>query len=794
MSNRQRGVVLTEHGQKRLEAAISSAQDEVKFGKRFTQEEISERARLSIKTIKKIRSCRDRVDKASLCDLFKAFGLELIASDFGQPEESITTSDTELTCAKLSSILIDITSKNIDTKLEASIKETIDLVQDNIQSKEAESLLGVSNKFYDSIRNHCREKILYLYSEIKLLNHYKIRVENIYVDTYVLEGIESGLFATVPDLVKTETSISSFERIGLGLRKKRISGLDAVKKFPRLMVLGKPGVGKSTYLRFLAVACSQEKIFKEKIPILIELRSLENPNSLNINEIICRETGLKNVQDIENAFSEGKFFILLDGLDELSQSQREHVQRELDFFIQIYYKNRFVITCRTQTTEFLMDKFVYVEIASFNSTQICEFSKNWFVSQFGSKGDQLHDSFINKLNLPKNKRNAELATTPILLSLICWIYSDTGKLPEKKHKLYEKGLDLLLEKWDEARGIHREVNNEAYKPLSKEDKQNLFSCIAFEKFSKKQRILFELEELCEQIANLLRIKADEAQSVLKEIEFQHGIIIERAQDIYSFSHLTFQEYFVARKISKSDFSENFRVVQKNFGDHEWREVFVLLFGILKKPDEAFILIKRSIEAPILGNPKLRTFIYSIKQKPYYLRSQKKSGALRVAYLQFVLELLPYLEVIYDHGFTLNQSFANETDKPFSLDYGLLNCCQLVLSRIKVNQFTQGHYSSQLEYSFFNSFELLRKKLPDLGSAFLKWWPEFGSGWLQELRDFMNEYLEIDQYWNFSQREKDMISQFSYSSELLLICINLSDFVSLEIKRAIENALLDIDLN
>jgi transcriptional regulator with XRE-family HTH domain len=793
MSNRQRGVVLTDRGQERLEAAIAAAQDEEKFGKRFTQEELSERTQLSIKTIKKIRSCRDRADKASLYDLFKAFGLELIASDFGQPEESIKTLDTEVTYAGTSSTFSEITSKDFDNKLEVSIKKTADLAQE-IHHKEAEFLFGISNKGYDLIRDRCREKVIHLYSEIKLLNHCKIRVENIYVDTFVLEGIESELFATVSDLVKAETSINSFDRIGLGLRKERISGLDAVKKFPRLMVLGKPGVGKSTYLRFLAVACSQEKIFKEKIPILIELRNLQNIDALNIEEIICRETGLQNVRDLESAFSEGRFFILLDGLDELSQSQREHVQRELDLFIQSYYKNRLVITCRTQTTEFLMDKFVYVEIACFNPIQISEFSKNWFISQFESKGAQLHDSFISKLNLSKNKRNAELATTPILLSLICWIYSDTGRLPEKKHKLYEKGLDLLLEKWDERRGIHREAHNQVYKALSKKDKKNLFSSIAFEKFSKRQRILFELEELCEQIADLLRIKADEAQSVLKEIEFQHGIIIERAQDIYSFSHLTFQEYFVARKISNFDLPEDFRVVQKNFGDREWREVFLLLFGILKKPDEAFILIKRSIEAPILGNPKLRTFIYSLKQKPYHLRGQQKLGALRVSYLQFALELLPYLEIIYDHGFTLNQSLANDTDKSFSLDYGLSNYCQSVLSKIKVDQLTQEHYSSQPEYSFFNSFELLRKKLPGLGNTFLKWWPEFGDGWLQELRDFMNEYLEIDQYWNLSQREKDMISQYSYSSELLLTCVNLSDFVSTEIKRMIENTLLDIDSN
>ena len=48
--NRYRGVVLTPLGAGRLEKAIILAQDQEKFGSRFTQAELSERAKLSIKT------------------------------------------------------------------------------------------------------------------------------------------------------------------------------------------------------------------------------------------------------------------------------------------------------------------------------------------------------------------------------------------------------------------------------------------------------------------------------------------------------------------------------------------------------------------------------------------------------------------------------------------------------------------------------------------------------------------------------------------------------------------------
>lgn len=86
MSQRQRGVVLTNHGKERLDAAIAAAQELEKDGKRFTQAELEERSQLSVKTIKKIRQASVGVDKSKIEDLFLAFELTLDAADYGVPE------------------------------------------------------------------------------------------------------------------------------------------------------------------------------------------------------------------------------------------------------------------------------------------------------------------------------------------------------------------------------------------------------------------------------------------------------------------------------------------------------------------------------------------------------------------------------------------------------------------------------------------------------------------------------------------------------------------------------------
>ncbi|MEO1673698.1 MAG: histidine kinase, partial [Cyanobacteria bacterium J06631_2] len=66
--------------------------------------------------------------------------------------------------------------------------------------------------------------------------------------------------------------------------------------------------------------------------------------------------------------------------------------------------------------------------------------------------------------------------------------------------------------------------------------------------------------------------------VLEAIAIQQGILVERAKDIYSFSHLTLQEYLTAKYISQ----DNRRIenlVQEHLTDERWREVFLLVAGI-----------------------------------------------------------------------------------------------------------------------------------------------------------------------------------------------------------------------
>jgi hypothetical protein len=76
--------------------------------------------------------------------------------------------------------------------------------------------------------------------------------------------------------------------------------------------------------------------------------------------------------------------------------------------------------------------------------------------------------------------------------------------------------------------------------------------------------------------------------VLQAIEAQHGLLIERAQSIYSFSHLTFQEFFAARHIVSNPHNLQFEALASHAHDERWRELLLLTASMLTTESAMFL--------------------------------------------------------------------------------------------------------------------------------------------------------------------------------------------------------------
>jgi predicted NACHT family NTPase len=429
-----------------------------------------------------------------------------------------------------------------------------------------------------------------------------------------------------------------------------------------------------------------------------------------------------------------------------------------------------------------------VEVADFNESQVRSFSEHWFktVMRDESGGLAKAREFLEQLFLEANKPIRELAITPILLSLTCAVFHQTGKFYSKRSKLYEEGLELLLEQWDKSREIERD---EIYRDLSLERKLELLSFLAVKKFEKEQYVLFEQAEIEEYIAEFLGIEQRDSRAVLRAMEAQHGLLIERAQKVWSFSHLTFQEYLVAKWFCDRG---NWQSLVSHVTENYWEEVFYLVAGMLNKADELMQCIKFQTDQLIATNDQIQEYLTWVSDKADHVKINGYFIAvIRAFYLSFYRERV----FLYIHGYieAFNLSLAGRLDRNF--DYRLndeLYFDATILRINKINLALLKERAQNLNQDFKSQLQLLIDKFtqfPTDSAEFQQWWQQNGKIWTEEFWLTMTKYRRIRQRWNFNEREKQLLDQYDYANILLVNCLHSNCDITYKTRQEIQRTLL-----
>ncbi|MEH2048010.1 NACHT domain-containing protein [Nostoc sp.] len=626
-----------------------------------------------------------------------------------------------------------------------------------------------------------------------------IQLEEIYVDTNILNNITSRRWLDILDLQESITE--EFDCFDFNqLYQERVSAIQAVITYSKLMVLGKPGSGKTTFLKYIAMQCNQSKLLSDRIPIFIRLKNFAedaketgNYSLLNYISQELADCGASD-QEIQTLLVDGRMLILLDGLDEIPEDDNAKIISKMAIFTEKYYKNKFIITCRIGYQHYRFEEFSDVEIADFDFSQIEAFVQNWFVSVSKNsleEGKALACQFVQKLQLLENKQIRELAVKPLLLNLVCCVFQARSDFPVRKVELYKQGLEILLNRRDKVRNIKR---NEIYLHLSLPQKLELLSQIAAITF-KQGHYFFTQSNVQQYITDYLcnlpmaqtepEVLQFNSEAVLKLLEI-HGLLIEQARGIYSFSHIAFQEYLTAKNIVTSP---NPQILEKKLIDlvshltePRWRKIFLLTAGMLDNPSCLLQFIKQDIDQLVAFDKQLQKFFNWLNDKSLSVQFTHKRVAIRAFYL--TLELLDNLNLINDLAFSLgiDLRLTSNLTPDLALDIALQCALQLSLAlpyepsldRVLALSFAlpdDRTLASNPELQ--SSLQKLKEQLPTpvQGREKLKeWWNANGQTWANELRLVIVRCRNIGHQWQFSEQHKQILKQYYTANHLLIDCL------------------------
>jgi len=423
-----------------------------------------------------------------------------------------------------------------------------------------------------------------------------------------------------------------------GNELKRLSALACLDREVRLVLLGDPGSGKSTFVNFVALCLAGEALgcaganlqrLCEPLPrergddrnpepqpwrhgALLPVRAIlrdfaarglppagQPANADTLWAFIAAELGetlAEFAPHLKQHLHEQGGLLLLDGLDEVPEAgqRRGQIKQAVESFAAAFPRCRILITSRIyayQQQVWKLAGFAEAVLAPFDQGQIERFVERWYshiaeVRHLNAADAQGRAELLKRAIFTSDRLQG-LASRPLLLTLMASLHAwRGGSLPEKREELYADAVDLLLDSW-ESQSVVRNSKGEVvviqpslaeWLKVDRVKMRDLLNELAYRAHYAQPKLV-GTADIAEGdlLSGLMRISANPDVNPARLVEYlsqRAGLLMLRGMGVYTFPHRTFQEYLTACHLVGDEYPNKVARLVKA-EPNRWREVALL---------------------------------------------------------------------------------------------------------------------------------------------------------------------------------------------------------------------------
>lgn len=390
---------------------------------------------------------------------------------------------------------------------------------------------------------------------------------------------------------------------------------------PVAVLLGIPGSGKTTFLRWIALHMARACLSHGKYSLPYGLGHPQVPLLIQMNEYVERlEKESRTLKQflieqwnkfhpnlavkLLDELAQGHCLVLFDNLDAgAPATARKSVLDAIDGFITDFSSenpniyNRFIITSRITDSEHeAFSRYTHYTLLELDEQRIDELLINWCLAltryqALSVKGmqsltvEEAEEARVEgtkqQIQLSRiirsNPSLMRLAINPMTLTMMVLLRASGRKLPLQRMELYQMITRTLLDTWN------RESRRKMFTGEELLLAEQLLSNLAYQlQGSDSMLTAYDVAIITRQtLATFYQLQLSEVSEsdsiqFIETLRRSSGLVVHGGEDLFYFINRSFQEYFVVRHLLCMPQEELNQLVVQNYHVANWREPLLLM--------------------------------------------------------------------------------------------------------------------------------------------------------------------------------------------------------------------------